>query len=266
MTKVSKIRFGISILLFSFIIFIFPLEILRLIDDVIFFLIAITLLASFYFVKYFEKRKLIAISKIYLDTCDPVKYVEEYQKYLKQIVTKEKYKYLHSITIALAHISAGKIIEAKQTLDELVEKEPHFDSIIRFWYYKAWIYYFEETKEIAKFKVLMHELKKLVDQCPYKFREQLLSNYNNIVARYYVLNNIHLDIAYKEFSKVFFGRYPKLNAVINVYYLGVIAYLENNYNEAKEYFNSVIRNGNKLEVVNKAKKYLSLINEDINSN
>jgi len=123
--------------------------------------------------------------------------------------------------------------------------------------------YFEETKELERIKTLINQVKELIDISPLKFKTQLISNYNQIIARYYILANIHLNLAEQEFSKIFRANFPKFNVVVNVYYLGLIAYKQTDYKRALEYFRSVAKNGNKLSVVKKANEYIEKINEEI---
>lgn len=259
----SKQRFIVAILIAIYAIFVFPLELLDFIDVTIFLLIGLILFALYFYFRKREKQKLIYISKIYLHECDPIRYIEEYNKYLKNFVLSKRFKTLHKITNSMAYLAAGKIDEAKQILDEFVENEPNFYPVIRFWYYKAWIYYFEETKELARIKILIQEVQKIIHITPLKYRPQLLSNYNQMIARYYVASKIHLNLAEDEFKKVFNRNLPKLNVVVNVYYLGVISFLNKDYVTAKEYFNSVIKNGNRLIVVDRAKEYLDLIDNGL---
>lgn len=262
----SKLRFLSIIIIALYIIFVFPLQILGYVDITIFILIGLTLMIIYYFIWKNENKKLTNISKIYLHGCDPIKYIDEYQKFLKNSITNKNSQILNKITISLAYISSGDAEEARKILDSLVDLEPKFDLNIRFWYYKAWIYYFEEIKEIERIKILIKQAKLLIDDCPLKYKAQLISNYNQIIARYYVLSNIHLELAEEEFKKIFKGNFPKFNVVVNVYYLGVISYKQRDYQNALEYFNSVIKNGNKLAVVNKAKTYIENIQNEINEN
>lgn len=262
----SKLKFILLIINAVFVIFVLPLAILDYVNFSIFFLISIGLVVIYFSVSRYEKIKLVKISKIYLDECDPIRYIEAYKKLLSRSILSKNAKVLNDITIALANISYGDIEEAKRTLDGLVESEPKFDSVLRFWYYKAWIFYFEETNEVERIKTLIFQSKQLVDRCPIKYKAQLISNYNQIIARYYIAANIHLNLAEQEFNRVFKSNFPKFNVVVNVYYLGVIAYLQKNYIRALEYFNSVAKNGNKLAVVNKSKNYIKLIENIQNNN
>lgn len=262
----SKLKFILLIIDAVYVIFVLPLAILGYINFSIFVIIAIIFVIVNFSVNRYEKIKLVKISKIYLDECDPLRYIEEYKKLLSRSILTKNAKVLNDITIALANISYGDIEEAKKTLDGLVESEPKFDSVLRFWYYKAWIYYFEETNEVDRIKTLILQSKQLVDRCPGKYKAQLISNYNQIIARYYVSANIHLNLAEQEFNKIFKANFPKFNVVVNVYYLGVIAYLQKNYIRALEYFNSVAKNGNRLAVVNKSKNYIKKIEDIQNQN
>lgn len=262
----SKIRFIVVILSLIYILFIFPLAIIDLITLEIFILIGLVLIISFHSIKRVERKKIVNVSKFYLDECDPIKYIKDLKKLLKHFILFKSIKYLNEITIALAYISAGNLDDAKNILESLVDIEPKFSVIIRFWYYKAWIYYFEETNEIERIKVLIEQSRLLIDKTPTRFKAQMLSNYNQIIARYYVLANIHLNLAEEEFNKIFKTNFPKMNVVVNVYYLGVIAYRNNDLKHARDYFKSVVKNGNKLNVVLKSNEYLEKINLETSEN
>lgn len=259
----SKLRLIVLIIASIYVVFVLPLVILEIIQSSVYILIGIILFAIYYFTLRLEKVNLLRISKIYLNECDPLKYITEYKKYLSNFIQAKTNKYLNEITISLAYLSLGELGEAKNILDDLVEFEPNFSPPLRFWYYKAWIYYFEETKELERIKTLINQVKELIDISPLKFKTQLISNYNQIIARYYILANIHLNLAEQEFSKIFRANFPKFNVVVNVYYLGLIAYKQTDYKRALEYFRSVAKNGNKLSVVKKANEYIEKINEEI---
>lgn len=258
----SRIRFIFLIFNFMYIIFIFPLTLLDYFSLDLSFTIGLVLIIAFYVLKRIDRNKFIKVTKVYLDECDPEKYIYEFKKLMKHIILPSKAKYLNDITIAMAYYSLGKIEEARKSLEKLVDVEPKFPPVIRFWYYKAWLYYFLETKEIEKIKTLLEQSRLIIDNVPTKFKSQLSSNYNNLTARYYVLANIHLNLAEQEFSKIYKMNLPKLHVVSNVYYLGVIAYKQNDFRRALECFKSVEKNGNKLIFVQKALFYINKINEE----
>jgi len=260
----SKVRFGFVILIIIDALVLIPLALINLLNYYMLFIITVIIVSGYFITRNNEKKRLIEISKIFLDKCDPERYVFEYQKFINTLISRERNRVLYKITLVLGYLTYGNLEEAKKILDELIDEEPKLELINRFWYYKTWIYYFEETKNYAKCEILLKEVQKLVSISPIKYKMQLILNYNQMLARFYVANKINLDKAENEFSKVFKTRLPKLNIVTNVYYLGVIAYLKNDYTKAIEYFNSVIKNGNKLAVVEKAKNYLNIIERETN--
>ena len=189
---ISKTRLILQILNGLNFIFVIPLVFLDYVDSFVFLIIAIIIAVPSLILKRYDKQKFILIAKIYLDECDPEKYLIEYKKFLKRMVVSNNQKILTESTLALAHLSIKKISESKRILDSLVQYEPRFSPYIRFWYYKSWIIYFEETNEIERMRVLIQQSKTIIDNSPLKYKPQLISNYNQLISRYYVKNNIHL--------------------------------------------------------------------------
>ena len=257
-------KFNFIFWLFTLLISIFSLP-LFIFDDrfhlTYYFLIVIVLFGVNIFLKRADKALIKSINQIYIFECDPLKYFHKYQAYLKKCFVSKNALIMLKNTEALVNLDAGNITHAKTILDTLVDQEPTFNNLTKFWYYKAWIHYLEEQNEIKKMEVLINKQKELLNFLPPSVRPQFEANYNSLVARYYVKNGIYLDNAEMFYSDILRGNYPKINIVTSVFYLGVISFKQGKYELAAERFRSVKRSANKLYISEKAEKYLDLIEQ-----
>lgn len=255
----SKFRFVFSIFTLIICLGFFPISVYlpRIADYYFFFMLAV-----FYYnytLKKKDRIKLHKISSIYFNDCNPRLYLSEIEKYNKKIIRSKKGKILHQISKSLIYLDLGDLSACHEILLSLVNQEETFTIVIKFWYYKAWIYYYDEIDQPGRMKILLQELEKLAQTAPAKYQKQLKLNFRQVQARYYVKVGIYLDTAEAIYSEIFKGRYPRLTVVLNLYYLGVIAYKQARYDLAVERLNSVVKNGNQLYVVEKAKQLIEEI-------
>lgn len=208
-----------------------------------------------------EKQKFTLLTAIYVSDCDPERYLHEYEKYRKSLLFPKRRIPMATISQALIHIDLGNFDTARNLLLGLVEDEPTMSDFVRFWFYKAWIYCYDETKETARMKVLIDQQKNIIERVKSRSRMQLLANYQLILARYFLRTGIDLGNAETIYRQVLNGASPKLIYVQCEFRLGEIAFLKKQYESAKERFLIVIRNGSKLYVAKKAQEYLNRINE-----
>ncbi|MDD3999695.1 MAG: hypothetical protein PHX62_02210 [Bacilli bacterium] len=226
--------------------------------EVYFGIIIIVLILNFYF-KRIETRKLFELTLIYINELEPLKYLEESTKYNKKRFLSKSAKRMDKITSALVLLDGAKIEEAHQVLLELVDIEEKMTPFIRFWYYKAWIHYYDEVDDILRMKFLADQNKTLITYIPQKFSAQILANYELLRARCFVKEGVFLDTAETYYTQVLSGRFPKLTVINCVYQLGLIAYKNNNFNLAKKRLQSVVTNGKNLNAALKARQLLDKI-------
>jgi hypothetical protein len=206
-----------------------------------------------------EKQKYARLTAIYVSECDPERYLLEYEKYRKSLLFPKRKIPMATISKALVYVDLGDFDTARNLLLGLADEEAKMSDFVRFWYYKAWIYCYDETKETARMKVLIDQQKIIIERIKSRYQMQLLANYQLIVARYYLRAGIYLENAETIYHQVLNGPYPKLTYVLCEFRLGEIAFLKNQYETAQERFHAVIRNGNKLYVTKKAHEFLDKI-------
>lgn len=260
----SKIR--LTMLIISFITLI-SLSILIIFDPdrwLAYFIFSVIILFCNFRIKKIDRDKLLAITMIYLDDCDPDLYLQEISKYQRTLVRTKSGRLLNLISRALILLDGGRVDETVAILKGIARFEAKMSAFVRFWYYKAWFYYLEEMKYTERIEVLMAEMFRIANSAPLRFRSQLLDNYQLILCRYYVLTCTHLDRAEKSFAEVFAGNYPKLVVVVSHYYLGLIAFKQGQYEKALNRFHYVTENGPKLHVAHKSLDLIKRINEKLN--
>jgi len=230
-----------------------------------YFILEVGIIFINFYLKRKEKNRLLKITMIYINECNPERYLYELEQFNKKRIRSKHMLIMDKISKSLIYLDIGKIEESYKILFSLVEVEPSFNTFMRFWYYKSWIYYYEEVKEIKRMKYLIDKTTELIELSPLKYRNQLQANFKQILARYYVTAGIYLDNAEDNYSEVFKGRFPKLTVVLSVYYLGVIAYKQGKYDLAVERLQSVVRNGKYLFVSEKSKVLLEKISNSAQS-
>jgi hypothetical protein len=221
-------------------------------------IIVINFILNIYFRKA-EKKKLMEITFIYINELEPLKYLEEYQKFNKKRFLSRNTKIMDKISTALVLIDAGQINKSYETLFELVDEEEKFNPFIRFWYYKAWIHYFDEVDDLSRMRFLAEQSKFLIQDISPKYRSQILANFELMRARCFIKEGIFLKAAENKYNEVLRGRFPRLTVVNSVYLLGVIAYKKQDYDLSKKRLISVIQNGKELNAAKKAKLLLETI-------
>ena len=219
-----------------------------------------------YRIRKTERNKVLAITMIYLHECNPERYLYEIEKYQKTLIKTRRRRKIDKISKALILMDIGKLQDAKKILNEMIENEPKMSPFVKFWYFKAWIYYLEEYRAVDKIEVLMKELFEIVTTAPLRYKVQLQDNYQLILSRYYVNAGIYLDKAEASFSEVFTGKYPKLVILVSFYYLGLIALKQGRLDLALERFDFVVKNGPKLYISDKSISLINKINQQVYNN
>ncbi len=227
----------------------------------IFFLLIVFFLFLHFFFQRFEKKKTLKIHMIYLQDLNPLAYLEEYQKFNKKRFLSKAAKSINKINSALVLLTADKIEKAHQILIGLVDQEPKFGSYLRFWYYTAWINYYDEVDDLTRMKFLLEQNKAILKEIPPKYRQKLVENFEFFKAKCFVKEGIFLDTAENYFYDILRTNLPKLTILNCVYQLGVIAYKNGKYELSKRRFQSVVMNGKDLNEAKKAKTFLEKIDE-----
>lgn len=210
-----------------------------------------------------EKRKMNQVVMIYVNDCDPLRYLEEYENLIRTYVSTSTSRVINQIGKALLLMEAGEIDSAKSILDALVDDEPGFNNSLKFLYYKAWIFYFDETNNLEKMEVLYNQAQKLLSSIPLKLKPIIDSNFKYIQARYFVKAGIYLDSAESIYGEAFKGRYPYLTVLNSIYYLGVIALKQGKKEIAMERFSAIIKSGkSNLAIFNKSHEMIKKIGDE----
>lgn len=230
-----------------------------------YFIFSVIILFCNFRIKKIDRDKLLAITMIYLDDCDPDLYLQEISKYQRTLVRTKSGRLLNLISRALILLDGGRVDETVAILKGIARFEAKLSPFVRFWYYKAWFYYLEENRRTEKIEELIAELFRIANSAPLRYRTQLLDNYQLILCRYYVLTGTHLERAERSFSEVFTGNYPKLVVVISHYYLGLIAYKQGLYQLALDRLHYVTENGPKLHISRKSSQLIKIINKKLDN-
>lgn len=232
-------------------------------QDMIDFEIFLTYSIIYIFLNYWfyksEKNKIMKLYLIYINDLEPEKYLQEFQKYNKHRLRNKTSRIIDQIYFAIVLIDACKVQEAHQILMNYVDEEPKFSAFLRFWYYNAWINYFDEVDDLPRMKVLALQIKNLINCFPPNQRQKLFANYEMVKARILVKEGIFLDIAEKFFTQLLRGRFPKITIINCVYQLGLIAYKKGDYELSKKRLLAVTENGKNLNIVKKANVLLEKI-------
>lgn len=246
-----------SILLLTLIYFVIKEQI----DYNIFFIIIVfSIFLHVYFQKY-ERKKALKIHLIYLHDLNPLVYLEEYQKFNKKRFLSKSAKLISKINCAIVLLTAGKLEKSHQVLLELVDLEPKFGPYLRFWYYTAWINYYDEVDDLQRMKFLLEQNKIILKEIPAKYRQKLVENYEFFRAKCLVKEGVFLDTAENFFLGILRGNLPKLTILNCIYQLGLIAYKNRQYDLSKRRLLSVVTNGKDLNEAKKAKTILEKIDK-----
>ena len=230
-----------------------------------YFLFSVFILFCNFRIKRIERDRLLAITMIYLNECNPDRYLCEIGKYQKSLIKTRNGRLLNLISKAMILLDGGRVEETEEILKGIAKYEAKLSPFVRFWYYKAWFYYLEENRRTEKIEELIAELFRIANSAPLRYRTQLLDNYQLILCRYYVLTGTHLERAERSFSEVFTGNYPKLVVVISHYYLGLIAYKQGLYQLALDRLHYVTENGPKLHISRKSSQLIKIINKKLDN-
>lgn len=223
------------------------------------FVFNIIFLISMVILKHNEKIDMIKISSYLSNDLDPKKYINEYVKFKKKFIFSKTSNLLNKINIISIQISPENLEYCKSELESLVEEENKFTPVIRFFYYRAWVLYFFETNDMSKAKALLDELENIIYLLKGNQRLLLYPHLQLDKIKYDVILGRNLEDAELTYNTLLNHNITRINYIYCLYNLGIIAYKKKEYDNAEEKFKIVINNGNKLYVVNKAKKYLNKI-------
>lgn len=257
----SVVRFLYNIIVILLLIFLGIAYKIELFEVDIFVIVGPLLVLIYFIILRKEKINNFKASKLYFQDCDPEAFIEEFIKLSTKRLYSKNTKIRNKINLIHVYLSNGDLKSARIYLESLVEDEPKYSPVIKFSYYLAWSYYFEQKGEIEQLKTLIGQLEQLIIASQPKHKRFQAMHLKIITTRLYILENIHLDIAEKDILEILNNPLLKINIVVNVYYLGVIAYKQKRFDQATEYFDSVVLNGNKLIQVKKANLYLNKIKE-----
>lgn len=210
-----------------------------------------------------EKNKIMKLQLIYIHDLEPLIYLSEYEKYNKRRLRSKTFKTLDKINSVVILIDAGEIEEAHRLLMELTEEEPEFGIFLRFWFYNAWIHYFDQIDDLPRMKVLLEEIKKLLPLFPLKQKPKMYANYEMISVKVGIREGKDLEAAENYLTYVLRGHLPKITVLKCIYQLGIIAHKKGAQQTAKNRFLAVIANGKNLNITRKAKAYLEKIEPSI---
>lgn len=207
-----------------------------------------------------ERENLLHIIGDYALTCDALIYYERMEEFYKSLFLSKKNRKLNNINLALIKIELGEIEEAKKLLLEakdLIDKARSFN---RYNYFRAWCAIYYETMEVNHYAILLEEMRKIVDEnSDLGLKNQLITNFRIVEAKYFIMNGIYLDKARNVYSDILNGETPPIMKLSSCYYLGVISAKENKVSEAIEYFKKVAFTEKKIIIVTKAMKYIELL-------
>ncbi|HKM30394.1 MAG TPA: tetratricopeptide repeat protein [Bacilli bacterium] len=211
--------------------------------------------------KKIEKRKLMEIIVDYSQTGNVKKYLDSLSLFNKKMVKNKKNKYFDLISYAHAYMDMGNFEGAKDILDKLVEEEPRFTSLIRFFYYRAWINYFLNYGLDGEAKKLLDQLKAMIELAAPQLRQQYIINYQILVAKYNIRCDVLLIETKATLKQIIDANPTPLMTASTSYYVGIIEYKLGNFSEAKSIFNEVAKFNEQLHFVVKAKEYLHRLSE-----
>ena len=225
----------------------------------IYIIIALLLVPNFTF-RNAEKNQLIRIIGNYTVNCDAGVFYEELKSFYDSLYLTKKARKVNNIMLAMILVDMGKIDEARSMLEELsdiVDKLNHFN---RYNYYRAWCNVYYEKGEAKHYMVLLDQMRIIVDnEKPSMVKDQMAMNFRYIEAKYFIMNGIYLDKARSIYEETLNNSTPLIMKLSANYYLGVISSKENQREKAIDYFKKVAFSGRKINLVNKATKYVEAL-------
>lgn len=230
-------------------------------SDIVFYLLMILIIILNLRLRNNERRQFVTIMSYYAMNCDAGKYLHDLTEYYKKCYFTKQNKRYHSMILAMINIDLGDFDTAKKLLLSLKDYVDNFPDFQKYTYYRAWTGYYYEFGETERFRVLLEEMKKIVERAKGKLQLQLISNYNLVEAKYYVCSNIFLDEAKNVYQEVLSLNTVPILGLSSHYYLGVIYFKKNDYNRALEEFKYVACSEKNIHIVEKSKKYLDILSQ-----
>ena len=232
-------------------------------DILLYFLVGLILVPNFT-MRSNEKNILIAIMGNYAINCNAEIYLKNMKKYYSECYFSKKGKRFNNIVLSMIYMDLGDFDKGKELLMGLVNYVDKFPFFQKYTYYRAWTMYYYEKGELNHMKVLLEEMKKIIEVAKGTLKLQLLTNYSIVEAKYFIAEGIYMDKARSLFNDML-----TVNNVAPVmrlsahFYLGVIHFKTGNYEKAIEEFKYVSCSEKKLYLVEKSQKYLDVIDEHL---
>jgi tetratricopeptide (TPR) repeat protein len=207
--------------------------------------------------KFFKK-----ILGILAEECDPERFIAIYLPLTKKKMKKSYMVYLS--VLVTGYVAAGKEEMAVDVLKDVMSyPREKIDLNNQVAYYRNLYNYFFLTKDYKNAENVLFYLKGILDHSNYK--KALRNNY----ARSYILSRCQLNIAQGFFDgsegvlgTLFENAESRYSRVSAKYLLGLVYLHQSEKDKAAAAFEYVVGNGNKLALVEEAKKYLSLNGEE----
>ena len=206
-----------------------------------------------------ERNQLMSIMSCYAMNCDAERYLHDLTDFYSRCYFSKANKRYQKIILAMINMDLGLFDVEKEYLLSLADYVDKFPEFQRYTYYRAWTTYYYEYKEMKRFKVLLDEMKKIVESSKGKMQLQLLANYNLVEAKYNICNGIFLDEARNVFQEILSLNTAPILRLSSHYYLGVIYFKKNDFTRAQEEFKYVACSEKNVYIVEKSKKYLQII-------
>lgn len=205
-----------------------------------------------------SKKLYINICNIYIDECDPLRFVETINRKTNINHVRQSDIYIAvKLSICLAYIDANRLDEAKKIMDHISCFSNNKNGLSnKSLYYGVLFTYCLRTNDLAGAENIFHEMMEFKKCHLYKKEESKYEmNYTNN------LNKLKIKEGnYEGLEQYYRNQYreedPMLYKVSTQYTLGKVYINCDKINEAKKAFEYVIRNGNKLFLVKESEKYL----------
>lgn len=266
MRKFSTIYWAISsgitiaLIIFSFMT---PNEIL---SNVFILTVPIVMIPNF-FIRNHTQKSLRELESIYINECDPFRYLELMEKNNKKNIQTRMSRYFYKIRRADFLCECGDFKEARRLLDELLESEEEFNNAILAYYYKVWISYFIEFGNFDRVEILLEQMQQLsvglTNRTMIMFTNSM---YFSCLSKYNVYTKRDLLNTEKYFANLVNSNAGKAYVVSGMYYLALIALHNGEIDKAKRRSKYVYENGNKLSYARKIIKVIEHLEKIETSN
>lgn len=233
----------------------------------IFFICIPIILIPNYFIRRHIKASFKEMESIYINECDPQRYLEAFEKSDKYNISTTMSRYFHKIRKADFLCECLKFKEARVILDELLEVESQMNNALLSYYYKVWISYFIEFGHFDRVQVLLEQMQQLPQTSTNDTMHMFCNSmYFSCLAKYNVLTKRDLDNTEKYFASLVNSNAGKAYIVSGMYYLSLIAIEKGEIEKAKRRSKYVYEHGNKLSYVSKIEPILNYLDNYNNSN